>query len=478
VFDLAGGHAVGALSSNEGRTLVQVHGSPAVSLVEATPVRVQVGIDAAVTANHHVCVRRVDAAGVVSTTRFRVPPTLAGLSLLTRRLAEGPPATAVCEPTSMTWLGLAAAVADAGGQLTLVGARHAARLRGAIIGKNKSDVIDADVLARAGEVFTLSPLRMSEPGRLALRRACTRRGAAVVDGNRCLRRLISLARWAFPDVWNAFAGSLPTAVAVLERWPHLSQLAAARRATLTAVVAEHTRAVADTPARAEAIRTAAAGWARFWQGRLDLDALAFEVTEQLTDLAAAQARIARATEHATACWERLFGEDELLLSLPGMGPVTAPTVRAFLGDGTGFGSAKQAAAYVGLTPSTWSSGTVHQPRRAISKEGPALLRLAFYQAGNVARSLDPQLAAFYRQLMTERGHCHTQATVAVARKLVERTWTVLTRGRPYQLRDLDGQPVTARAAKALIAGELTVDPGVRARARAHSAATHRAKLTR
>src|SRR5690349_20842426 len=100
-----------------------------------------------------------------------------------------------------------------------------------------------------------------------------------------------------------------------------------------------------------------------------------------------------------------------------MGPVNAPTVRAFLGDGSGFASAKPAAAYVGLTPSSWSSGTVSQPHRAVSKEGPAVLRLAFYQAGNVARSLDPQLAAFYRTLMVERGHCHTQATVTVARKL-------------------------------------------------------------
>jgi hypothetical protein len=47
-------------------------------------------------------------------------------------------------------------------------------------------------------------------------------GGSVIDGNRPLRRLISLARWAFPDVWNGFRGSLPTAVAVLDRrriWP-------------------------------------------------------------------------------------------------------------------------------------------------------------------------------------------------------------------------------------------------------------------
>ena len=54
-----------------------------------------------------------------------------------------------------------------------------------------------------------------------------------------------------------------------------------------------------------------------------------------------------------------------------------------------------------------------------------MLRLAFFQAANAARRQDPQLASFYHQLMTQQGHCHTQACVAVARKLVERTWTVL-----------------------------------------------------
>ena len=440
--------------------------------------RVQIGIDAAITANHHVCVRQLGPDGGPVTSRFTVAPTLAGLWTLTNRLAEYPGAVAVAEPTSMTWLPLAVALSDAGGQLSLLGSRHAARLREAISGKNKSDVIDADVLARAGEVFELAPLRLPEPGQLALRRICIRRGAAVIDGNRYLRRLISLARWAFPDVWNAFGGSLPTAKAVGSRWPHLAQLATARRASVTALVAEHTRDVPAVPARAEAIRGAAEAWARFWTGRLDLDELAWQVSEHLSDLELAAARIDRATALATDYWERLYGDDPLLGSLPGMGPVTAPTVRAFFADGSGFSNATQAASYVGITPSNWSSGTMAQPSRAITKEGPAVLRLAFYLAGNAARRTDPQLAALYYRLMVERAHCHTQATVAVARKLVERTWTVLHRNRPYQLRDLDNQPITTRAAKKLIADRFTVPEAVRARGRAHSAATHRAKLTR
>lgn len=442
------------------------------------PVRVQIGIDAAVVAEHHVCVREYRADGDGAVTRFHVPPTLAGLDRLGQRLARYPGVVAVAEPTSMTWLGLSIALRDAGLDLSLVGARHAARLRGAITGKSKSDVIDADVLATAAEIFTLTPLRVPGPDQLALRRACTRRGKLVVDGNRAKRRLISLARWAFPDVWTAFAGSMPTAVAVLTRWPNLSSLATARRSSLTAVVAAHTRSVPDVPARAEQIHAAAAAWARFWDGHLDLDALAWEVTEHLSDMRLGAERLARATAQATRYWALLYGDDPLLASLPGMGPLTAPTVRAFLGDGTGFTGAKAAASYVGMTPSTWSSGTVTQPSRTITKEGPPVLRLAFYQAAGAARRVDPQLAAFYQHLMVERGHCHTQATVAVARKLIERTWTVLTRGQPYQLRDVDGTAVTTAAGKQLARTVYAVPEQVRARARARSAATHRAKLTK
>ena len=124
----------------------------------------------------------------------------------------------------------------------------------------------------------------------------------------------------------------------------------------------------------------------------DLDGLAFDVTEHLADMADANARIDRATAQAQRYWRRLYGDDELLLSVPGMGPITACVVRGFLGDAASFSSAKAAASYVGLNPSTWSSGTVSQPSRAITKEGPAVLRLAFFQAANGARRTDPQLA--------------------------------------------------------------------------------------
>ncbi|MGH8937049.1 MAG: transposase [Acidimicrobiia bacterium] len=439
---------------------------------------VAIGIDAAVVADHRVVVRRPAAGGRGEILDdFGAAPTLSGLEQLAKRLAAYPGALAVAEPTSMTWLPLSVALQDATISLALLGNRHAGRLRAALAGKDKSDVIDAEVLSRAGEIFALAPARIPDPRELALRRAAQRRHKAVVDANRWYRRLLSLARWAFPDVWLACGGSRATALAVLSRWPHLGSLGRARLATITDVVAAHTRGVRNAGRRAGRIQEAARGWAAFWEGRLDLDALAWETTELLGDLESAEDRVARAEEEATHRWEDLWGDDIMLRSVPGMGPRTAPTVRAFLAEGRQFGTAKQAQAFVGLNPSNWSSGQVIQPSRAITKEGPEELRLAFYQAANVARTLDPQLADFYRRLMCERGHCHTEANCGVARKLVARTWATLVSGTPYELRDLEGNPITRRQAKDL-ARSLAVPEEVRRRARARSVATRRGRLTR
>ena len=64
-------------------------------------------------------------------------------------------------------------------------------------GAGVPDVIDANVLAPAGEVFTLTP---ALPAAAVAASGGTRRGKRVVDGNRSRRSLISLARRAVPDV--------------------------------------------------------------------------------------------------------------------------------------------------------------------------------------------------------------------------------------------------------------------------------------
>jgi transposase len=431
---------------------------------------ITIGIDTAIVADHRVAVRGT------APEDFAVPPTLAGMTQLTERLAAHAPALVVAEPTGMTWLAVGHAAQAAGCEMTLVGPRHSARLRGAIAGKHKTDVADADMLAGCVGVFGLTAGVLPSATQIALRRAVRRRHRMVVDAHRGECRLWALAAWAFPDVWHACGHSHPVLQALLRRWPHLSQLARARITSIAQLCRPHLRQPDDADRRAERIRDTAAGWAAFWRGRVDLDALAWETTERLRDIAAADARIARAAGQAQRLWSAAWGRDEVLCSVPGIGPVIAPTVRAWFGDAAGFTTGKQAAAFVGLNPSNWESGLMAAPSRPITKEGPPELRLALYQAANVARRRDPQLAVFYRRLMVERGHAHIQANCAVARKLATRVWATLTSGTPYEFRDLEGTPITEDAA-AELAAEHTVPADIRRRTRARVAAVRRGRLS-
>jgi transposase len=188
--------------------------------------------------------------------------------------------------------------------------------------------------------------------------------------------------------------SSSTGVARLSGWPRVDVLARARTPSILEVVAEHTKGVKDGERRATAIRDAARRRPGFWEGHLDFEALGWEEAELVADLVEGEERLERATVESQRRWQGLDGDDPLLLSVPGMGAKTASTVRALMGTATQFPSAKEAQAYVGLNPSNWSSGQMASASRGITKEGPSVLRLAFYQAANVARIRDPQQAEF------------------------------------------------------------------------------------
>jgi transposase len=418
---------------------------------------VSIGVDTALVADHQIAIR---GAGIRED--FRVAPTLVGLAKLTERLKPFAGSLVVAEPTGGSWIPLSHAVAAAGCDIGFVHTRDSARLREAVAGRNKTDVIDAELLAQCEKVLGVGAAPRLAPGLIGLRRALSRRHKLTVEAHRAECRLWSLAIWAFPDVWRACGGH-GVAQPVLGRWPELAGLARARLCSITELVAANSRD-RDPARRAERIRDAARGWLRFWRDRLDLDTLAWEVAELLDDIEIADASHNTATAKAVELWLSHFADD-VLTTVPGVGEICASATRAWWGEGRQLPTAKAAASFVGLNPSNWESGLTASPSRPITKEGPPALRLAYYQAANVARRHDPGLAAHYRKLMVERRHNHISANCAVARKLACRTWAVLQSGEPYQLRDLEGNVVDWTTATN-IAVSLAVPEDVRRRARA------------
>lgn len=84
-------------------------------------------------------------------------------------------------------------------------------------------------------------------------------------------------------------------------------------------------------------------------------------------------------------------------------------------------------------------------------------------AAGQARRIDPTLAAKYHRLMVEAGKHHNSALCHIATTLLTRIIACWRTGQPYQLRDIDGTPVTIEQARAIIAERYTIPNDLRAR---------------
>ena len=123
----------------------------------------------------------------------------------------------------------------------------------------------------------------------------------------------------------------------------------------------------------------------------------------------------------------------LLLTIPGIGLLTATALVAFLGDIRRFPSGRHLASYIGLTPREFSSGLKRHLGR-ISKRGDGYLRtLLIHGARSVllhARKAQPDRLREWAHKL-EATHVHNKAAVAVANKLARIVWAVWSRHTPY-----------------------------------------------
>jgi transposase len=125
----------------------------------------------------------------------------------------------------------------------------------------------------------------------------------------------------------------------------------------------------------------------------------------------------------------LRGKRELLLSIPAVGERVAQSMTALLASRS-FGSAEQLAAYLGLVPVDWQSGSSIKGRPHMSKAGPAHLRKLLYMPAIVAVKHNPHIRALYQRLIA-RGKPKMAAIGAAMRKLAHLCFGVVHSGRPY-----------------------------------------------
>ena len=117
-----------------------------------------------------------------------------------------------------------------------------------------------------------------------------------------------------------------------------------------------------------------------------------------------------------------------LETVPGVGPIVALTALAVFAEVDRFASAKHAASYAGLVPSSFQSGE-RDAHGHITKRGSAELRAMLCEAAHHARRGSHPLHPYFAKVCARRGY--KTAVVAVAHRLCRILFAMLRDGADF-----------------------------------------------
>lgn len=123
---------------------------------------------------------------------------------------------------------------------------------------------------------------------------------------------------------------------------------------------------------------------------------------------------------------------ELLMSIPGVGLITATAVLAELGDLRRFARAAELASFVGLAPQIQESGTSVRGKPRISKAGNSVIRRSLYMATLTWTTKPNEGLGIVYARFVKAGKAKRSALMAIARKLLVLMRAILISGRGYE----------------------------------------------
>ena len=133
-------------------------------------------------------------------------------------------------------------------------------------------------------------------------------------------------------------------------------------------------------------------------------------------------------DRRTACEPTI----RLLMTVPGIGPVTAAAFSTLIGDATRFRNAHQVEAYLGLVPREYSSGE-KQRRGSITKNGNGYVRSLLVQTAVRLMRMKPgaaaHLVAWAKKIASRRGN--NVARVALAGRLAGILFAMMRDKAPF-----------------------------------------------
>jgi transposase len=386
--------------------------------------QVWVGIDVGKT-THHACA--VDETGKVVWTQKLANQQRAIEQLIERAHKSAEQLQWAIDLTSPLALMLITVLLGAEQSVVYVPGRVVNTMTGAFRGEGKTDAKDARVIAETARLRSdLSEVTMPDELVVELTQLTGYRADLMADWVRGINRLRALLGSIFPALEAAFDYSTRTPLILVAYLCTPSEIGAAGIDGVTTHLVQNQAwpaSIAKTAATAVTLADeqplalpGEAGTAalvkRLAHRLLELDREIKDVDKTITE---------RFRDHPYA---------HIIESLPGFGPgLGAEFLVVTRGNLASFASPGRLASYAGLIPVPRDSGRIagnlHRPKRYNRR-----LRRVFYLAALSSIRADGPSRQFYDRKRAER-LIHSQALLALARRLVDVLWALLRDGREF-----------------------------------------------
>jgi transposase len=387
---------------------------------------VTVGID--IGSKRHVVARCREGEPKADREILRVGQDRAGFAALDAWLARQaePVERVTMESSGHYWMPLASHLQRRGLPVVVVNPLSAKYFAKSRLTRTKSDPADARSLALMAMRDT--PVARDPLVGAELRQASRFAMTLVAEQTRVCQRLVRLVELGFPELGELFDDpACRTAREVLRVAP---TAALARRRHLGTLAAANAGPGHRRLGRLRAARLKAAAADSIAVPELESE-VAFEVGLLLDQYDLLEQQIAVAEAHLAGL---LDGElARRLQTIPGVGPATAATLIAEIGDIERFETFDQLLAYAGLHPAERSSGRKGASAETswhMSKVGNAHLRVAAYRMAVVGIQHNPIIAGHYAR-KREAGKSKMNAIGHCMRKALSIAWGVWRNGSDF-----------------------------------------------
>jgi transposase len=328
------------------------------------------------------------------------------------------------EATGHYWLALYSFLTEEDYDVKVINPIQSDAFRKMYIRQTKNDSKDAYVIAQIMRFGEYQTTELAEESIIALRQLSRYRLCLVESAGNCKRRIITILDQVFPEYTNLFSDIFGvTSLELLETYPLPDEIMMVPTQQLADFLSKASkgRFKGDKARELKAVANGSFGVA------FAKDAFCFQIKQLVAQLQFLEEQISDLEQEIEILMQSV---DSPITTITGIGSILGAAILSEIGDIHRFDSPAKLVAFSGLDVRIVQSGEFTGTQGKLTKRGSPFLRRALWLAANVAAFKDPTLSVYYQSLR-QRGKHHYVAITAIARKLCNIIFAILSTNVPY-----------------------------------------------